>query len=124
MDVDGDGRRAPSEPVATGALVTLVLADGTRRTVVTDLEGRYELVDVPVGLLTIEVLSDGLTRRWTAEVLRTTVRLDVPFAVEPMALALTGRPTGPDVALALLLLGLGSALLFAGHRSRRVSAAE
>ena len=110
--------------MVNGAFVTALLPDGSRRTAVTDVNGRYEFADVPIGRMTVEVLSNGLTRKWTAEVLETTARVDVPFAVEQLTLALTGRRARPETALALLLLGLGSALLVVGRRGQRVGAAR
>ncbi len=118
VDVDGDGAKAPGEAVVSGAFVTVVLPDGTRRTVVSDSEGRYEVSDVPIGRVSVEVLSNGLVRRWPAEVLGTTARLDVPFAAEPLTLALTGRRAGTEAAFGVMLLGVGGALLLIGRRKR------
>lgn len=120
-DLDRDGFRAPSEAVVTGAFVTVVLPDGTRRTTVSDSDGRYELFDIPDGRLSVEVLSNGLTQRWLAEVLGTTPRLDVPFATEPLTLAFTGRRAQTEAAFGMLSLGLGCALLLIGRRRRTTS---
>ncbi len=118
IDIDGDGRRSVHETTSAGAFVTITLPDGNRRTVVTDEQGRYRFPDLPTGRVTIEVFSKGLRQAWTVEVLGVTTRLDVPVAVEPTTLAFTGRQSRTELAVAVLLVVLGSALVSGGRRRR------
>ena len=121
VDLDGDGRRSANEASSSGAFVTITLPDGTRRTVVSDEQGRYGFAAVPIGPVTIEVLSNGLRRGWTVEVRANTTRLDVPVAVEPTTLAFTGRHSRTELAVAVLLLVAGFALVTGAGRRHRDS---
>lgn len=121
VDLDGDGRRSANEASSTGAFVTITFPDGTRRTVVSDEQGRYAFAAVPIGRMTIDVLSNGLTRQWTVDVLSATTRLDVAIADEPTTLAFTGQHSRTELAVAVVLLVLGSALVTGAGRRRRHS---
>ena len=118
-DIDGDGRHGPNDSVVSGALITVVLPDGTRRTTVADEQGRYAFAAVPPGRIRIEVLSNGLTRTEAVDVLDTTTQLDVPFGFAPLTLALTGDDLRWLTTLAFALLALGTTLLTARRRRMR-----
>jgi SdrD B-like domain len=119
-DVNGDGRRGPNEATVSGAFITVVLPDGTRRTAVADRDGRYVFEAVPTGPIQILVLSNGITRTEGASVLDSTAQLDVPVGVNPLALAFTGDDVRWPTMLAVALLALGALLLApAGRRQRR-----
>ncbi len=119
LDLNGNNDRSPNEGTVGSASITVVLSDGTKLTVLTDRDGRYTLDNVPLGPVTIEVLANGLTRTSTVEVLGSTDLLDVPFALQPTSLALTGNDTRGQTLLAVSLLASGCVLIAAGRRRLR-----
>jgi hypothetical protein len=116
IDLNSNSNRSPNEVTVGGASIMVVMADGTRVTVITDRDGRYSVDNVPLGPVTLEVLANGLTRTSTVEVLGSTEELDVPLAAQPTSLALTGNSTRGQTLLAVSLLAVGCVLLAAGRR--------
>ena len=113
-----------------GALVAL-LADGTRRTAKTDVDGMYRIADVPPGHAKLAVSHPEYAEIETEVDVRAQTRSDRPFEVEPIDLEEPGSvegevvdAQGEPVSGARVSVGVAQAFLPAGALPRGVAVTD
>ena len=126
LDTNGDGVKNRNENVVPGALVTILLPDGRKMTVVTDKNGRYSVpAELPEGSYTVLVQvpgDDAAPRIGNITVSGNDFALDIPLV--DSALALTGSQTTTHALWALMLILTGFGLIFATRRREEEEQAD